>query len=330
MKFNIKMLLAGVILPVGAMTIFNSNSLENKTVSSPTPKPYIIDVISPEGDQINELKGTSLSQDPYLIAQDLKADPYKEDKFTAFPDLKMGIGSKITLYRAPTFQLIDGRKTSIVRSWAKTVGDLLIEVKVPELGLDDRINFALDTELENKMEITIVRVAVTTVLEKQPIDFTITKKEDKSLDEGKTRIDRAGVNGEKTYYYLVRREDGVEVSRNLTKTEISKEPVSQILIIGTKPVITVPCKFNSTVLAAAIKYGIKPNDLCYRMMRESNGNPNSDGGAYKGLFQYEEGLWSSVSAKAGYSGASIWDATAQIYTTAWAWSHGYRSRWPIP
>jgi len=40
------------------------------------------------------------------------------------------------------------------------------------------------------------------------------------------------------------------------------------------------------------------------------------------------GFWQWASAKAGYSGASIYDPTAQIFTTAWALTHGQAGRWP--
>jgi hypothetical protein len=83
------------------------------------------------------------------------------------------------------------------------------------------------------------------------------------------------------------------------------------------------------VIAAAQKYGTDANAICTLMMKESNGNPDSGAGSdYQGLFQYTDGFWSSASAKAGYSGASILDTTAQIYTTAWAFTHGERKRWP--
>ena len=328
----VRLLCAGVVVPAAFAITFYQSSVSGAVnqQEEKISRPYIVDVIETNGEISAELKGLSDSSDPFVIAQNLGAEPNIEDKFSAFPEIKMGIGSKITLYRAPTFTIIDGKKKQVVRSWQKTVGDLIVEKNLPEIGLDDRINFATDVELEDKMEIRIIRVAITTVIDKQPIQYQTVKKEDKTLDEGKTRVETAGVKGVKSLYYQVRREDGVEIARTLQKTEVTTVPVNEILIIGTKPVITVRCKYNETALTAGVQYNIKPNDLCYRMMKESNGNPSSDGGKYKGLFQYEEGLWSSVSAKAGYSGASIWDAKAQIYVTAWAWSHGYRGRWPSP
>jgi len=290
-------------------------------------RPYIVDIVETDGTVSKELKGISSQSGRFLISQDLAAAPFPEDRFKAFPDIKMDIGSKITLYRAPVIKIKDGKRSKEVRSWTKTVGELFTEQKI-ELGKDDRVNFASDTDLENGMEIAITRVAITNIDEKEPIDFAITKKEDKTLDEGKTRIEVAGVAGVRTKTYQVRREDGEEVSRKLINSAITTPPVTEILIIGTKPVITVRCNYNETVIAAALKYSVNANTICNLMMKESNGHATSvSGGGYKGLFQYEDGFWADVSRKAGYGGASVFDPTAQIFTTAWAWSHGLSGRW---
>ncbi len=321
----------GLIVPIAiVMTLLmvKGVSADESFSMAKVSRPYLVQIINPDG-SVSEIKGLSLETDPFLIAKELGATPFAEDKFSAFPDIKMGIGSKITLRRAPTHYIKDGKKNHVFRSWAKTVGELLSEKNI-ELGDDDKINFASNYELEDKMNLIIIRVAITNVEVKEAIDFQITKKEDKTLDEGKTKVEIAGAKGVRTKTYLVRREDGEEISRTMTKNEITTKPVTQVLIIGTKPVITVRCKFNDIVIDAATKYDLSANELCHRMMAESNGNPNLDGGKYKGLFQYEEGFWGSASAKAGYSGASVWDAKAQIYTTAWAWSHNLRGRWPIP
>jgi len=308
-----------------------SSAHEIKTLNSiPEDRyPYKLIEILPSGLRGEEYVGVSDKRTLFDIAKEIGAKPYKKDKFTVFPELRMQMGGTITMYRTPNFKILDGKKSFAVKSWAKTVGDLLVENKI-ELGQDDKINFSVDTEISDSMQIKIIRVAKTIVIENEDIAYDITKKDDPNMDKGKTRVEKAGEKGIKKYSYLVTREDGVEISKVLQNTEVTKQSVTEILYVGTRPVITVPCKFNDTVIAASLKYSLDPNSLCYRMMRESRGNPSSDGGAYKGLFQYDPGLWSSISPKAGYSGASIWDATAQINVTAWAWTHGYRSRWPSP
>ncbi len=69
-------------------------------------------------------------------------------------------------------------------------------------------------------------------------------------------------------------------------------------------------------------------DKMYRvMMCESGGNPRASGagGAHLGLFQYAPGTWRGSWNPYRYS--SIWDAKAQIYATAKAWSIGMQGQW---
>lgn len=330
MKFNFKYMLAGIALPIslGAATF---STLRSPVVAPSTlsnARPYVIEEIAPDGSTVKSYSGTSTATDPLVISGNFGANPYDEDRFTTFPDIKMGIGGKITLYRAPSYIVIDGKRQTTYRTWQTTVGDLLTEKKI-EVGDDDKINFANSTELEPGMTIRIIRVALTNMRETQSVSYKITQKNDNTLDKGKTKIQQKGAAGVRTLTYLVRREDGVEISRTLTKNEITTVPVEEIQIIGTKPVITGWCKYNDLVLDASIKNGLDPDRLCDLMRKESNGNYDSvSGGGHLGLFQYTEGFWADVSAKAGYAGASWDNAKAQIYTTAWAVTHGYAGRWP--
>jgi hypothetical protein len=69
-------------------------------------------------------------------------------------------------------------------------------------------------------------------------------------------------------------------------------------------------------------------DKMYRvMMCESGGNPRAKGarGAYLGLFQYAPATWRG--SWNPYRNSSIWDAKAQIYATAKAWSIGMQGQW---
>lgn len=288
--------------------------------------PYQIVEILPNGEQGQTYVGSSLKSKLAEIATELKANPYPEDQFSVFPEYKDFVGRVITLYRAPSYRVVDQNKETIYRSFSQTVGQLLEEKKII-LGDDDKINFSVDMALDIGMAIKITRVAKTRITEKETIDYKTIKKDDPNLEKGNKRIEQAGRRGEKHLIYEVTRENGIEISRVLLNSEVVTEPVSEIVYIGTKPTITVRCKFNDTVLAASIKYKQDPNTLCNLMMKESNGNPNSDGGQWKGLFQYDIDFWPSASTKAGYAGFDWRDAKAQIYTTAFLFSIGQSWRW---
>lgn len=331
MKHFIGRFLAGLIMPsIVIWALYSANaSIIYGADSQTADHSYVIVVIDAMGGETNEYSGTSKELDPFQVATEFGAAPFVEDKLTVTPDLSNGLASRITINRAPNYTIKDGKKEIEMRSWQETVGDLIIESQIPELGLDDRVNFALDEKLEPSMKIVIIRVAITNVKENQPIDYTTVKKNDPTIDKGKTKVSTVGQKGIKVLTYRVQREDGVEVSRKLIDTTVTQKPVDEVVLVGTKPVITVRCNYNDTVITAAIKYTIDPNTICNLMMKESNGHYNSVGGdnQYFGLFQYTESFWAQASQKAGYSGASYFDPRAQIYTTAWALTHGYGSRW---
>jgi len=242
MKFNFKFLFAGVAvvpLSVGAMTF---SSLSTPHLTSPRggeelERPYVVEEIASDGHLITEYKGVTADSVPFAIAADLGAKPFIEDKFSAFPEIKMGIGSKITLYRAPSYTVVDGKKNIIIRSWAETVDSVLTDGKIQLLGADDRINFALDTKTEPDMEIRITRVARTNIVVNEGVNFSIVKQSNPNMEKGTKNVLQKGVSGNRAKTYLVIREDGEEVSRTLVKSEITQAPTNEIDEVGTKVVV---------------------------------------------------------------------------------------------
>lgn len=240
MKFNFKFLFAGVaVIPlgIGAITFSSFRSTPIDSTIKSVALPYLVDEIAPDGHSIREYAGTTAKTDPFEIATDLGAAPFIEDKFSAFPDIKMGIGSKITLYRAPVYIVIDGKKHLTVRSWAETIGGVLADGKIAELGTEDKINFALSTKTELDMQIRITRVARTNIIVNEDVSFGIVKQSNPSMEKGTKNILQKGVLGKRAKTYLVLREDGEEVSRTLIESKITQAPVGEIDEVGTKVVV---------------------------------------------------------------------------------------------
>lgn len=197
--------------------------------------PYSIIEIGPDGSR-KETKGISGGENADAILADLKIEKLENDRTQAFPALEMKIGSQITVNRAPIIFVKDGKRSATYRSWQKTVGDLFTERKI-EIGKDDKVNFANDIGLENNIQIVITRVAITTIVEKEMIDYKVVKKPNPNIEKGNNKTLQSGANGSRDKYYLVRREDGDEVSRRFIKSEITLEPVDQIVEVGTKVVL---------------------------------------------------------------------------------------------
>ena len=95
-----------------------------------------------------------------------------------------------------------------------------------------------------------------TITEKQPIVETKTETttrdipfetqyvDDNSLEQGATRITQNGIKGIETTFYSVTYTDDVETAREVIKTEVTRQPVIQIVARGTYVAPQVPATPN--------------------------------------------------------------------------------------
>ncbi len=77
-------------------------------------------------------------------------------------------------------------------------------------------------------------VLVKTVTETKSIPFTTRRINDSSLPQGTTKVRTQGVNGSKTLTYEVTFTDGVQTSKKLIREVATKQPVTKVILVGTK------------------------------------------------------------------------------------------------
>ncbi|MET8356451.1 G5 domain-containing protein [Micromonospora sp. NPDC005171] len=77
-------------------------------------------------------------------------------------------------------------------------------------------------------------VQVTTVTERATIRHGERTVKDSSLAEGKRVVRTKGVNGVRTLTYEVTTTDGVRTAKKLVKSVVTKQPVTQVVAVGTK------------------------------------------------------------------------------------------------
>lgn len=299
----------------------------------------------PRENQIRDIAGAETQTDPnhpqevyygptglYSLsdmANDLSIEIYPEDKVITLPDPILGIGSKITINRAAVVNVTDAKLKSVYRTWEGTISGLLTEKNIELLG-QDSIEPLISEPIKNNMIVKITRVAELDLTEREPIEFKTIKKNDVDLEKGQNKIEVKGVNGEKDVTYHIKRVDGEETSRKITDTKVLSEPTTEILIIGIGPKLVHAGLFQEWLNAASKENLVNATALQCLMMRESGGTPEAGwpDAYYKGLFQYEDGYWADASSRSGYGGASIFDAKAQIFTTAHEIANGQSRRWP--
>ena len=115
-----------------------------------------------------------------------------------------------------------------------TVKDFL-EASNITLGEDDTVTPGLDTEISEGLEIVVERVTFEEVSEVEVIPFEVVRQNNNSMAQGTESIAVAGVNGEKNITYKIKKVDGEEVEREVLKEEVTKQPVNQVVNVGTIP-----------------------------------------------------------------------------------------------
>jgi uncharacterized protein YabE (DUF348 family)/3D (Asp-Asp-Asp) domain-containing protein len=126
------------------------------------------------------------------------------------------------------------------------------------LGEHDIVTPSLETELSDYTHIEIKRVTFKIATETEEIEYETKRVEDSSLYVGEKQVTRKGANGEKSLTYSEKYVDGVYVDRILEREEVIKEPVDEIITVGTKKVDTLSAYKNTTAPISELK---APADL---------------------------------------------------------------------
>ena len=161
------------------------------------------------------------------------------------PALNEKISSKdiITIKKAVEVEMAVANKTIVLKTAENTVGDM-IEAEKEELlveGIEfingvDEITPSLDTEISDNLAVKIVKVEVLNEVVSEIINYETIVEEDKTLDINTESVRQAGETGEKEITYKVVKKDGVEVSREVIQSKVTKEPVNEIIAQGTRKV----------------------------------------------------------------------------------------------
>lgn len=152
-----------------------------------------------------------------------------------------------------------------------------IAVAGVEVGPHDYVTPARSARLGTGMAITVTRVAMNEVVEEIPLPFQEEVVETAELYKGDKRVLQEGVEGLQLDIYRVTMEDGVEVARELVRTEIARQPRNRVVQVGTKP----------RPVAPAVPSGSVWDQLA---QCESGGNWAARG-TYHGGLQFHPDTW---------------------------------------
>ena len=152
-----------------------------------------------------------------------------------FPDektvLKKDMTVKISEYR--TVEITADGKTENKSVPLGNVKETLEYLNI-KLGKNDTVSCGMYDLVKNGMQIKITRINSKSVTSTGEIPFETEEEYSDKLAEGKTKVKTKGVNGE--YKSVVKQEisDGEVVSEECVSYEVTKEPVNEVVLIGTK------------------------------------------------------------------------------------------------
>lgn len=136
------------------------------------------------------------------------------------------------VHRSEVTLKVDGKSKKVI-SEAATVKELLAEQNI-KLGKKDRISNKPAEKLTDGMKIVIYRVEAREEVKTEAIAYDTKTQSSGSMYVGTSKVTQEGVNGSKKITYRVNYVDGKEESRKVISEEVVKEPVSKIVMQGTK------------------------------------------------------------------------------------------------
>jgi uncharacterized protein YabE (DUF348 family) len=223
-----------------------------------------------------------LGQDPSTF--ELSADRSREIPLT---------GLTVTANNLHTVALSDAGAAAVsVQSGARTVGDLLAGQNIT-LAATDTVTPDVATAVTDGLQVTVTRIAVTTLNETVDVPPTDQQIDDPAIDKGTSVVAVAGTPGKQDVVTQVTTTNGVETARQEVSRTTVTEPTPNQVHVGSKSTLDVQ---GSRVFFHDTEFGVNWDGLAFC---ESTNNPhavNNPAGYLStyGLFQFDLPTWATV------------------------------------
>jgi uncharacterized protein YabE (DUF348 family) len=147
-------------------------------------------------------------------------------------DAKIYGGSTVVIEHSKALTILaDGKKID-AKTLGTTVAMALWDTGI-KLGDDDFTNPPIETPVQDKNKIEVVRVDITEDVVKKEVDFEKKSAEDDKLSWRIKKVSQKGVKGIDTYTYRVVSHNGKEITRRLLSKERTSDPTPEISVQGT-------------------------------------------------------------------------------------------------
>jgi uncharacterized protein YabE (DUF348 family) len=210
-------------------------------------------------------------------------------------------------------QILDAGRVRRVATNALLVQDVLREARVT-LASTDRLSVPWRASVKDDMVVRITRIRGRVVAEDVAVPYAVERRADSSMYKGQTKVLRAGRVGVLHRTYALRMVNGKLASKQLTSSVRTAQPVTKVVLYGTKS------RPRSVEGADGLNWAALAR--C-----ESGGNPRavSSGGTYRGLYQFSLSTWHGVGGEGDPIDAS---SSEQTYRAKLLYKRSGRAAWP--
>lgn len=157
----------------------------------------------------------------------------EKDKTSVDPAASVRNGMSVSVTRCYAVSITVDGETKQANVWQGSVQSALSQTSVT-VGADDIVTPAADTALSDGLSITVQRVAYRDVTTTEDIPYESTTVNDSTKDSGTRTVTTAGEDGERTVVSREELVDGVSVSSTIVSTEVTTEPVTEVIAVGTR------------------------------------------------------------------------------------------------
>ncbi|MFJ4940106.1 ubiquitin-like domain-containing protein [Streptomyces pseudovenezuelae] len=222
-----------------------------------------------------------------------------------------GLALDVRTERSVTI-MADGRARTI-RTNAATVAEAVEEAGVTLSGMDTT-SVAPGSFPREGQTVTVLRITGSREVREEQIPYREERSEDASLFKGTEVVDQVGVPGVRRVTYSLRTVNGVRQKPRRTRVETVREPRTQIVRVGTRPM--------PTSVQGADHLDWQGLAVC-----ESGGRPNAvdPSGTYGGLYQFDTRTWQGLGGSGRPQDAP---ATEQTFRAKKLYVRRGASPWP--
>lgn len=202
---------------------------------------------------------TTALQTPSQIVEEADISVRSEDNLSLEKaDLfKDGSSLKVVVDRAKPVKVTLFGKEAVMYTHATTVEEFLNEKEIA-LSADDRVSLPLNATLDSLQSLKIWREGRQTITVEEEVAFDIRNEYDADRSVGYSAVKQEGVAGSKLVTYDVIVVDG-EVTQQTAVSEVfTKQPVEQIVILGSKYTATTTSENEDIAWKFFISQGFTP------------------------------------------------------------------------